>query len=60
MDLIIGMEMNMDYLITLKGMQGRIEKAPYKITIESPSYIAVSKNSPFLGTIAAPLSAVVS
>jgi polar amino acid transport system substrate-binding protein len=59
-DLIIGMEMNMDYLITLKGMQGRLEKAPYRITIESPSYIAVSKNSPFLGTVAAPLSAVVS
>ena len=59
-DLIIGMEMNMDYLIALQGMQEKIEKAPYRITIESPSYIAVSKNSPFLGTVAAPLSAVVS
>jgi polar amino acid transport system substrate-binding protein len=59
-ELIIGMEINMDYLIALKGMRERIEKAPYRITIESPSYMAVSKNSPFLATVAAPLSAVVS
>jgi polar amino acid transport system substrate-binding protein len=58
--LIIGMEINMDYLIAVKGMQDRIEKVPYRITIESPSYIAVSKNSPFLGSVADPLSAVVS
>lgn len=50
-DIILGNDLNIDYLIQINGFMGRIEKAPFKVDSYTPTYIAISKKSKFKGII---------
>ncbi|HDZ26103.1 MAG TPA: transporter substrate-binding domain-containing protein [Candidatus Aminicenantes bacterium] len=50
-DIIIGNDLNIDYLIHRHGFSGKFEKAPFKVDSFTPTYIAISKKSKFIDVI---------
>ncbi len=50
-DIIIGNDLNIDYLIHTRGFLGKLEKAPFKVDSFTPTYIAISKKSKFINII---------
>ncbi len=50
-DIIIGNDLNIDYLIHTHGFSGKFEQAPFKVDSFTPTYIAISKKSKFIDVI---------
>ncbi len=50
-DIIIGNDLNIDYLIHTHGFSGKFERAPFKVDSFTPTYIAISKKSKFIDVI---------
>ncbi len=51
LDVIIGNDLNIEYLIHTRGFSGKFDKAPFTVESYTPTYIAISKKSKFIDII---------
>lgn len=51
LDVIIGNDLNIEYLIQARGFSEKFDKSPFKVESYTPTYISISKKSKFIEII---------